>query len=111
MVNDAIYPLVSDLAELDSEIAILTAQRDQLRARISELVEQAGGKWSLAGVGRAEIRAPSIQRSYDRGMLDDLCRSLRESGQGDLADEIEGCKRESMRAGGLSVTLERKPKA
>jgi hypothetical protein len=108
---DELYTLLSDLSELDSELAILTTQRDSLRARISELVESHGGKVNIAGVGRAEIRAPVVIESYDRGSLDELITSLRETGNGDTADEIARCIKRTSRTGGLVVVMERKAKA
>lgn len=107
MTND-IYTLISDLAEVDSEIAMLNKQREELRNRISVLVEQEGGKVALPGVARAEIRSPSITRQYDKAQLDELCESLFQTGHGDVAAEIQACVRESMRAGGLVVVMERK---
>lgn len=106
---DELYTLLSDLGELDSEIALLTAQRESLRARISVLVESAGGKVAIPGLCRAEIRSPSVVVSVDRGALDELTQSLRETGHGDIADEIARCVKRSARAGGLSITMERKP--
>jgi hypothetical protein len=109
---DDIYTLISDLAEIDSELAILTAQREATRAALSVLVEaQPGGKVSIPGVARAEIRAPVIVESFDKGALAELIQSLRETGQGEIAAEIAGCAKKSVRAGSLVVVMERKAKA
>lgn len=110
MDNNDLYSLLSELSEVDSEIATYTRQRDELRVRISELVEQAGGKVALPGIGRAEIRAPSIVESYDRGALSELMQSLIESGYASIADEIRACIKKTARAGGISITFERKAK-
>jgi len=111
MINNDLYALISDLSELDSELAMLTAEREKLRDLISVLVEQAGGKVTLPGVARAEIRAPVIIESFDKDALAELIQSLRETGNSDIADEINGCKKKSVRAGSLYVAMERKAKA
>lgn len=110
-MNDELYTLLSDLAEEQSELAIRQAHIDVLRARISELVEAQGGKVSIAGVGRAEIRAPVVLTVYDKDRLDELAQSLSESGYASIADEIRQCVKRSARAGGLSITFERKARA
>jgi hypothetical protein len=110
MTND-LYTLISNLAEIDSELAIITAERDKLRAAISELVEAQGGKVNLPGVARAEIRAPVILESFDKGALTELMQSLRETGHTGIADEIGRCVKKSVRAGSLVVVMERKAKA
>jgi hypothetical protein len=108
---DDLYTLISNIAELDSELALLTAERDTLRAALSVLVEQHGGKISIPGLARAEIRAPVILESVDRGALSELVQSLRETGHAGIADEISRCTKKSVRAGSLVVVMERKAKA
>jgi hypothetical protein len=111
LIDNDLYTLISELAETDSELAILNKQRDDLRARISVLVEQAGGKVTLPGVARAEIRAPVVIESFDKGALLELAQSLTQTGYGSIADEIYHCVKKSARAGGLVVTMERKVEA
>lgn len=110
-MNDELYALLSDLAEEQSELAIRQMHIDVLRARISELVEAQGGKVAIAGVGRAEIRAPVVIESFDKDALLELATSLTESGYASIADEIRQCVKRSARAGGLTITFERKAKA
>jgi hypothetical protein len=110
MIND-LYALISELSEEQSEIAIRQMRVDVLRARISELVEQAGGKVVLPGIARAEIRAPVVIESFDKGALLELAQSLTQTGYGSIADEIYHCVKKSARTGGLVVTMERKVKA
>ncbi len=107
-MNNDLYALLSELAETESEITTYTRQRDELRARISELVEQAGGKVALPGIARAEIRTPVVIESFDKDQLLELIQSLSESGFASIADEIRGCIKKSARSGGLSITFERK---
>lgn len=107
MSND-LYSLLSELSEIESELTSYTRQRDDLRARISELVEKSGGKVVLPGFARAEIRSPSVVESYDRGKVDEMITTLESAGLMILADELRQCKQRSARAGGLSVTFERK---
>jgi hypothetical protein len=110
MIND-LYALISELSEEQSEIAIRQMRVDVLRARISELVEQAGGKVVLPGIARAEIRAPVILEAFDKDALLELMTSLSQTGYGFIADEINGCKKKSVRAGSLFVVMELKLKA
>ena len=108
-VTDDLHTLISDLAELDSELAMLTAERDKMRAALSVLVEQAGGKVVLPGIGRAEIRAPVVIEAFDKGALLELATSLTQTGYGSIADEIYHCVKRTARSGGLVVVMERKP--
>ena len=110
-MTDDLYALFSELGELDSEIATLTAERDKLRAALSVLVESAGGKVVLPGVARAEIRAPVVIEAFDKGALLELAQSLTQTGYGAIADEIYHCVKKSVRAGSLVVNMERKAKA
>lgn len=103
-----LHALLSDLAETESELAIRTAERDELRNRISVLVESHGGKVAIPGLARAEIRSPSVVTTYDKKALAALCQSLRETDQAEMAAEIEGCQALSARAGGLVIVMERK---
>ncbi len=107
-LDNDLYQLLSELSEVDSEIAIYTRQRESLRDRISVLVEQAGGKVNVPGVARAEIRSPVVIEAFDKGALEELMQSLSESGYAAIADEIRECKKKSVRAGSLVVVMERK---
>jgi hypothetical protein len=48
-----------------------------------------------------------VSERFDPDALRDLMQSLREIGNEDIANEIARCKKQSARAGGLRITLER----
>jgi hypothetical protein len=103
--------LLSDRAEALAEIAVLQAEVARLEERISLLVAQADGPLKIAGYGSLVIGAPSKIERFDPDALRELIQSLRETGQGDLADEIVACKKITVRAGGLRITPERQKPA
>jgi hypothetical protein len=99
--------LISDLDEVEGEIARLQAEREELRARISEIVALLGNRVAIDGYGTLALRAPSVSKVWDGRALDDLIKSLRESGLDDYADEIASCKKQIERAGGLAITRQK----
>ena len=107
--QQALRARCSDLGEVESEIKPLNDERTAIRADISAIVEYMGGKATVPGFGALVIRAPSVSRPYNEGALDELVRSLRETGYGEIADEIADCRKTQARAGGLAITPE-KPK-
>jgi hypothetical protein len=90
--------LLSDRAEVLSQMAALKAEVAQIEARISELVATQDGPIKVPGFGSLCITAPSVARSFDPDALRELIQSLRETGQGEIADEIATCTKESLRA-------------
>lgn len=108
--EEALRALLSDLGEVESELQPLEAEKQVLRARISEVVDRIGGKAEIAGFGRLEITAPVKTASYDRKALDALMLELFERNELELARRIAACRQESARAGGLRITRE-KPQA
>jgi len=99
--------LLSDRAEALDEIAKLTAEVKQLEARISEEIATTEGAVRVPGFGSLRITAPSVSERFDPEALRELMVSLRETGQGDLANEIAACKKSSYRDGGLRITAEK----
>jgi hypothetical protein len=99
--------LLSDRAEVVSQIAALKVKVAQIEAQLSELVAAQDGPLKVPGFGSLCISAPSVARSFDPDALRDLIQSLRETGHGELAQEIAGCTKESLRAGGLRITPEK----
>ena len=98
--------LLSDRAEVVSQIAALKAEVAQIEARLSELVAAQDGPIKVPGFGSLCIMAPAVA-SFDPDALRELIQSLRETGQGEIADEIATCTKESLRAGGLRITPEK----
>lgn len=102
---------LSNLGEVEAEIARLQSEREALRARLSEIVAiRHNSKVVLPGYGTIQIRAPGVARVWDGRALEELVTSLRETGHGETADEIERCRKASERPGGLSISRE-KPKS
>jgi hypothetical protein len=109
MSDPELLAALSDLREVEAEIARLQAERAALRERLSLIVAtRYDNKATVPGFGVLAIRAPSVSQRWDTGALADLVQSLREQGQADLADEIEGCKKRVESEGGLAITPERK---
>ncbi|MFO7171005.1 MAG: hypothetical protein DIU80_023510 [Chloroflexota bacterium] len=99
---------LSDLSEVEAEIERLTAEQAAIRARISAIVAtRYGNRAVVPGYGTLHIRAPGVARTWDAKALAELVQSLRETGQGDIADEIERCRKEIARAGGLAIAREK----
>lgn len=105
---DALRALCRDLGEVESQLAPLEAERQQLRDQISRVLDRAGGKAQIAGFGGLEITSPSIVRSYDKKALDRLLLDLASEAP-EMAARIAQCRTESARAGGLRITREKQP--
>jgi aspartate aminotransferase-like enzyme len=102
-----LYGMYQNVSEIEHQIAQLQKERDAIRAEISELVEDNGGKIAIDGVATFEIMRPTVIASYDRPGIEALVRQLATSGQSEIAQQIEAHRKESMRAGSLRIT---KPK-
>jgi hypothetical protein len=105
--QQALRSLLSDRAEALDQIAHLTAEVKQLEARISELIAAADGPVRVSGFGSLRITAPSVSTRFDPDALRQLIQSLRETGQGQLADEIAACTKLSYRDGSLRIIPEK----
>ncbi|HJZ50129.1 MAG TPA: hypothetical protein VKE41_23315 [Roseiflexaceae bacterium] len=105
--QQALRSLLSDRAEALDQIAHLTAEVKQLEARISELIAPADRPVRVPGFGTLRITAPSVSQRVDPDALRQLIQSLRETGQGQLADEIAACTKPSYRDGSLRITPEK----
>jgi hypothetical protein len=104
---ETLRTLWSDLREVESDIAPLEAERQKLRDQISQVVAKTGAV-ELPGLGKAQITAGTVTKSYDRAALDELIIELTEQGYAPIAQQIAHCRRESMRAGSLRIEAERK---
>ncbi len=92
-----IYALCQELGEVEAQLVPLQAERERLRAELSVLVEQIGGKMTVEGFGRLEVSRASFHVSYDRKQLEAVILKLIDVGQYHLADAIRSCKKESAR--------------
>jgi hypothetical protein len=101
-----VYALCQDLGEVESQIAPLQAERERLRAELSVLVEQAGGKMTVEGFGRLDVSRASFHVSYDRKQIEHVILKLVDAGHYHVADAIRSCKKESARPGTLRVMRE-----
>ncbi|MDZ4721648.1 MAG: hypothetical protein SH847_24550 [Roseiflexaceae bacterium] len=101
----ALRAIWSDLREVESDLALLQAQRDQLRDQLSQIVARTGTV-TLPGFGRVTITAAATTVSYDRAALAALIGELRGS-HPEIAARISEAERVSMRSGGLRIEAER----
>ena len=69
---EALHALASDLGEIESQLAPLEAERQNLRDQLSQIVNRLGGRTSVPGFGKLEIMPASVTRSYDKKRLDQL---------------------------------------
>src|SRR3712207_1081957 len=92
-----LYALRQELGEVESQIAPLQQERDRLRSELSLLVEELGGKVTVAGFGRLKVSNASFVVSYDRKMIERVILKLIDMGQYYVADAIRSCKKESAR--------------
>ncbi len=86
-----------------SLLAPLQTKRERVRAELSVLVEQAGGKMTVDGFGRLDVSRASFHTSYDRKQLEAVILKLIDAGHYHLADAIRSCKKESARPGTLRI--------
>jgi predicted exporter len=106
--RQALHALLTDLGEVEDEIARLDAERAALRDQIAQIVAREGEM--TVGDRRALITAPTVVTSYDRAALDDLVARLAAT-HPDVAQQIAACRRERMRAGGLRIDRGRPARA
>lgn len=106
--REALRALLSDLGEVDSQIAPLEAERGELRAQISEVLAQLGGKAEADGY-RLNLTAPGVAVRYDAKELDQLVGYLQASGDDRLANLILAARKESARAGMLRIVPPKAP--
>lgn len=110
--REALRALISDLGEVESQLAPLEAEKAELRAQISEVLAQLGGRAEADGY-RLQLTAPSVAARYDAKELDQLVSYLQASGDDNLANLILRARKESARAGQLRIMplgTGRKPK-
>jgi ABC-type Fe2+-enterobactin transport system substrate-binding protein len=102
-----LYGMYQNVSEIEHQISQLQQERDAIRAQISELVEDNGGKIAIDGVAKFEMLRPTVIASYDRSGIEALVRQLATTGQSEIAERIEQHRKERMRSGSLRIT---KPK-
>jgi hypothetical protein len=100
--REALRRLLSDLGEVESQIAPLEAERAELRAQISEVLAELGGRAEADGY-RLTITSPSVVPRYDAKELDQLVLRLRQQGHTEIADQILTARKESARSGQLRI--------
>lgn len=94
--------LIRDLGEIESEIALLTLKKNELRASVQSLVETGGGKISVKGVATAMMTKPTVRVSYDTKTLDSIVAKATASGN-PLAPELAGARSESVSSSYLLI--------
>jgi hypothetical protein len=101
--TEALRALLSDLGEVESQIAPLEEERAALRSQLSEVVARLGGRAQANGL-RLTLTAPAVVPRYDAKELDLLVDYLRAQGQDEIADHILAARKETARAGMLRIT-------
>lgn len=105
--EQALRALCSDLAELESDLAPLDAERADLRNQLSHVAARFSSPQVVPGFGRVELTAASVVTSYDKKALDELIILLNRDGDGRIAAQIAQCRTTSERAGSLRITREK----
>lgn len=100
--REALRALLSDLGEVESQLAPLEAERSDLRAQISEVLASLGGKAEADGY-RLNLTAPGVAVRYNAKELDLLVQYLQAQGDEALANLILAARSESERAGMLRI--------
>ncbi len=104
--TDRLHALCAELNAVKSQIAPLHAERDRIRADLSVVIADMGGKVKLDGFGRLEVSQASLHVSYDRKQIEHAILKLLDAGQYHIADALRSCKKESARPGTLRVMRE-----
>jgi hypothetical protein len=76
----ALRSLLSALGETESEIKLLTAEKEERRKQIDRVVSRMGGRAEIAGLAVASIVGGGERVSYDASMLDALAGALARGG-------------------------------
>jgi len=100
--REALRALLSDLGEVESQIAPLEAEKAELRAQISEVLARLGGRAEADGF-RLTLTSPSVIPRYDAKELDHVVKYLQAQGEDAIANLILGARKESSRAGMLRI--------
>jgi hypothetical protein len=103
---EALHAIASDLGEIESQLAPLENERQNLRDQLSVILDRLGGRTTIPGFGKLELTAPTITRSYDKKRLDQLIIDLTTDAP-ELAQLIAACRTEAPRAGSLRITREK----
>lgn len=101
----ALRSLLSDLREVESEIAPLEQQKATLRDQIGLIVARAGTQ-VLAGLGKVSLTAPSVSISYDTKLITELALQLSLT-HPEIASQLVAARKVSSRAGSLRIESEK----
>jgi hypothetical protein len=99
LATDRLHVLCAALTVMESEIAPLQTERERIRADLSVVIVDMGGKVKLDGAGRLDVRQASMHVSYDRTQIDHVILKLVDAGQDHVADALRACTKESMPPG------------
>ncbi len=103
-----VLSLLSDLGEIDSEIKALETQKAEIRTKLAIIVaSEYQDSLRVPGYGSLIMTSPSRGQRWNAKALTELVQSLRETGNDDLANEIESCKASYEIAGGLTIRPEK----
>jgi hypothetical protein len=101
----ALRALLSDLREVESEIAPLEAQKNQLRDQIGLIVARVGTQ-EIPGLGKVLLTAPSVSVSYDTAQINELALQLTAT-HPEIAAQLVAARKTSSRVGSLRIEREK----
>lgn len=101
----ALRALLSDLREVESEIAPLEAQKSQLRDQIGLIVARSGTQ-ELPGLGKVSITSPGVSVSYDTKKINELALALTAT-HPEIAALLVAARKTSERSGSLRIESEK----
>lgn len=105
--QEALHALCNTLGEVESQIAPLTAEKEQARNEISYILAAANlTAHTVAGFGKLEVTPATMVKGWDSKALQNLMDELLFESP-DLAARLQRCRTQTSRAGSLRITRER----
>lgn len=105
--DKALHELCATLGEVESQIAPLTAEKEQARNEISYILAAVGlTAHTVAGFGKLEVTPATLVKGWDSKALQSLLDELLDESP-DLAARLNRCRTQTSRAGSLRITRER----
>lgn len=108
---EALRSLCSDLAEIESELEPLEAEKKKIRATVERIITRLDGqKAEVKGFGSLAMSGGSVRTSYDTKMCDSLLAKLAANGYPQIAEELAAARKETVVVASLRITREKEGK-
>jgi len=101
--DDCARSLISELGEIESEMKALDGRKSAIRALLTTLVTNAGGKIELPDVGSAVITKAANRVMYDVSQVDSILTKALANGDVETAHALSLARSESKTNGYLTV--------